>query len=112
MIHASNEIFCVFSVLATLFGTMEERTVRQSLCRVLEVICERDPAQGPLGELVSSMNKWDPQRLEEPDYMHRLKTHKEINAVLENGDPSFEWTALALYNSFNFIRTVCKTQIY
>ncbi|KZS08061.1 Small subunit processome component 20 [Daphnia magna] len=93
------------SPLATLFGTIEGRNVRQGLCRVLEVICEQDPSQGPLGQLVSSMNKWDPQRLEEPDYTHRLQTHKEINLTLESGTPSFEWTALALYNSFNFVRT-------
>lgn len=72
----------------------------------MEVICERDPSQGPLGQLVSSLNKWDPQRLEEPDYVHRLKTHKEVNAVLETGTPSFEWTSLVLYNSFYVIRTV------
>lgn len=96
----------LYSPLATLFGTIEGRNVRQGLCRVLEVICEQDPSQGPLGQLVSSMNKWDPQRLEEPDYTHRLQTHKEINLILESGTPSFEWTALALYNSFNFVRTV------
>ena len=86
---------------------MEERTVRQSLWRVLD---ELDPVRVPLDDLVFSMNKWDQQYLEEPDYMHLLKTHKEINAILENGDPFFEQTAIALYNSFNFIRTVCKTR--
>lgn len=85
---------------------MEGRAVRENLCRVLEAICERDPSQGALGELVSSMNKWDRQRLEEPDYMHRLNTHKEINAILENGKPVYEWMALVLYNSFYFVRTV------
>lgn len=99
--------FFLFSALSTLFGTIEGRNVRQGLCKVMEAICERDSSQGPLGELVSSMNRWDPQRLEEPDYTHRLKTHKEINVVLETGTPSFEWAALTLYNSFIFIRTVC-----
>lgn len=98
----------LFRALSALFGTIEGRNVRHSLCKVMEVICVRDSSQGSLGELVSSMNKWDPQRLEEPDYTHRLKTHKEINVVLETGTPSFEWAALALYNSFNFIRTVCS----
>lgn len=93
-------------ILAPLFGSIEGALARQSLCKVLEVICQRDPGQAPLGELVSSLNAWDKQRVDQPDYNHRLATHKQINAVLEKETPAPEWTALVLYNSFLFIRTV------
>jgi hypothetical protein len=95
--------------LASLFGSVTGSLPRQALCRVLEAMCLRESTIKELGDLVASLNAWDRHRVDQPDFMHRLNTHKKINAILENGTPTFEWTALVLYNSFYFIKKVKKT---
>ena len=89
-----------------MFGSVSGSLARQALCRVLEVMCVRDPSIKELGDLVASLNAWDRKRVDQPDFMHRLNTHKKINATLESGTPTFEWTILVLYNSFYFIKKV------
>ena len=72
------------------------------------MICQRDSNLDILGKLVSSMNAWDERRVDQPNYEIRLATHKEINSILADGTPSFEWTCFVLYNCFYFVRTVIE----
>lgn len=103
---------CFYSIFATLFGSVDGRSPRQALSNVLQVICQRDSNLNILGELVSSLNAWDERRVDQPNYELRLATHKQINTILEEGDPSFEWSCLVLYNCFYFVRTVRSFSLF
>ena len=61
-------------------------------------MCAQDSSLKELGELVNSLNAWDRKRVDQPDFMHRLNTHRKANAILEKESPTFEWTAFVLYN--------------
>lgn len=80
--------------------------VRQSLCQVLDVICERDPSLGALGQLVASLNAWDPQRVDQPDYSRRLDIHRKINAALSGDSCTNDWILLVVYNCYYAVRMV------
>lgn len=106
-IYACSNLCSSCRVLAPLFGAVDGRSAREALCNSLKIIGQREAACTPLGQLVSSMNAWDPKRVDQQDFDLRLSVHKEVNAVF-NGEetPTVDWIYLVLYNCFHFIRKV------
>ncbi|KAK3096539.1 hypothetical protein FSP39_001125 [Pinctada imbricata] len=70
--------------ISSLFASLQNRQSRILLCKVFQVVTEKNKSLHEVAKLVEELNSWDPKRVEEPDYLRRLGAYRKINEIIRS----------------------------
>lgn len=93
----------VFDTISTLFSYFKDRENRQSLCRGLLAIADKDSTVREVAELSTALNSFKERSIDEPDYDKRLAAFTNISSDRETPLSPKQWLPL-LHNLIFFIR--------
>ncbi|XP_074595747.1 small subunit processome component 20 homolog [Brevipalpus obovatus] len=98
-----------FQRLGPLFGKIEYRTARLTLCDILTTIARIDPQYSIHEQLIRKINAYDPRMPEEPNYIERgdgfISAKKLIEEEKNISKQFIDLIVLLIHNCCFFIRT-------
>ncbi|KAH6691525.1 armadillo-type protein, partial [Plectosphaerella plurivora] len=77
----------IFETVSSLFSYFKDRDNRQTACRLLAILAQKDASLEQVAKICASLNSFVEDRLDEPDYDKRLTGFNEISgkqAPLDN----------------------------
>ncbi|KAI5926632.1 HEAT repeat protein [Camillea tinctor] len=93
----------IYSTIASLYGFFKDRTSRQALSSVLDVLLKGQPALLEIAALCADLNAYRINRIDEPDYTKRLAAFTTITGARDLPFTSQEWKPL-IYNFVFYIK--------